>query len=327
MSSSSPLLQVKKLSTHFFTDHGRIKAVEDVSYDVAPGETLAIVGESGCGKSVGALSILGLIPNPPGKIVAGEVWFEGRNLLQLSKSEMCGIRGNRVAMIFQDPVTSLNPVLTIGRQLMEPLRLHNGLSDAAARQKAVSLLEKVHIAEAEKRMDVYPHQLSGGMCQRVMIAMAIACSPKLIIADEPTTALDVTIQAQLLELMKQLTRDIGSALILITHNLGIVARYADRVNVMYAGRIVEKAPADELYSSPCHPYTCGLLASVPRLDQDVHQRLKPIEGQPPDLSRLPEGCAFYTRCPRRMDRCMKNIPRLRETAMHHEAACWAVNGN
>jgi oligopeptide transport system ATP-binding protein len=318
----TPLLEVRNLQTHFFTDQGIIRAVNGISYDLHAGETLGIVGESGCGKSISAFSILRLIPNPPGKIVHGEVIFEGKDLLQLSDSEMCAVRGNKIAMIFQEPMTSLNPVLTIGHQVMEPMILHQKIGRKQAIQECIRLLSKVQLSEPEARMNSYPHQLSGGMRQRVMIAMSMSCKPKLIIADEPTTALDVTIQAQLLELMKGLTRDMGTALILITHNLGIVARYADRVLVMYAGRIVEKATAKKLYSSPSHPYTIGLLTSVPRLDQDLKKSLSPIEGQPPDLLNPPKGCAFHPRCRYRIPKCFTQSPELKKISDNHEKACW-----
>ena len=318
-----PLLEVKNLRTQFLTEDGLIKAVDGVSFELYEGETLGLVGESGCGKSVCALSLLRLIPNPPGKIVDGEIIFEGRDLLGLSEAEMCQVRGNRVAMIFQEPMTSLNPVLTIGRQVGEPMEIHRGLTKLQALGEAIELLTGVKIPESETRVHAYPHHFSGGMRQRAMIAMGLGCRPRLIIADEPTTALDVTIQAQLLELMKGLTREFGTALIIITHNLGVVARYADRVNVMYAGRIVEKAPAREIYADPRHPYTIGLMASVPRLDQDVKQKLVPIEGQPPDLLAVPMGCAFHPRCGFVHEICRVQTPQLRTVAEKHEIACWA----
>ncbi len=318
----SKLLDVKNLSTHFFTDDGLIKAVDNISYSLNEGETLGLVGESGCGKSVSALSLLRLIPNPPGKIVSGKVLFEGRNLLTLSEDEMCRIRGNRIAMIFQEPMTSLNPVMSIGRQLMEPMEIHRRMTREEIQKRCVDLLKRVHISEAPTRMNAYPHQFSGGMLQRAMIAMGLTCDPRLVIADEPTTALDVTIQAQLLELMKDLTREFGTALIIITHNLGIVARYADRVNVMYAGRIVEKSTAVDLYKNPGHPYTIGLMASIPRLDQDIKTKLAPIEGQPPDLLHLPSGCSFHPRCRYRIERCLNETPELRTINENHEIACW-----
>ncbi len=316
------LLDVRYLTTHFLTEGGTVKAVEDVSYALDEGEALSIVGESGCGKTVSALSLLRLIPEPPGKIVRGEILFEGKDLLKMSEDEICRIRGNRIAMIFQEPMTSLNPVHTIGSQVMEPLMLHKGMSRREAVRESIELLKAVRIPDAGARINAYPHEFSGGMRQRAMISMGLSCNPRLIIADEPTTALDVTIQAELLELMKGLTRDHGTALIIITHNLGIVARYADKVLVMYAGRIIEKAATRDLYRRPLHPYTVGLLESVPRLDQDIRQRLKPIEGQPPDLSRLPRGCAFHPRCRKAMERCREEAPVLKEVSENHEAACW-----
>ena len=317
-----PLLSVKNLSTHFFTRDGIIKAVDDISYDINKGEVIGLVGESGCGKSVSALSLMRLIPNPPGKIVNGKILFEGRDLLKLSKKDMCNIRGNQISMIFQEPMSSLNPVLTIGDQIKETMMLHKRINRKNARKKTLKLLEDVHIPEGNTRINAYPHMFSGGMRQRAMIAMGISCNPKLIIADEPTTALDVTIQAQLLELMKQLSKDFSSALLLITHNLGLVARYADRVNVMYAGRIIEKATARDLYAAPRHPYTIGLMASVPRLDQDIKKKLVPIDGQPPDLLCLPPGCPFHPRCRYRIDRCSIENPELEVVSDNHEKACW-----
>ncbi|HVN71437.1 MAG TPA: ABC transporter ATP-binding protein [Desulfomonilia bacterium] len=316
------LLQVRNLSTYFLADNGVVKAVDDISYDLEEGETLSIVGESGCGKTVSALSLLRLIPDPPGKIVNGKIIFEGRDLLTLSEDEICDIRGNRMAMIFQEPMTSLNPVLTIGHQVMEPLMLHKGMNRKEALKECIELLKGMQIPDARTMVGAYPHQFSGGMRQRVMVSMGLSCNPRLIIADEPTTALDVTIQAELLDLMKKLTRDHFTALIIITHNLGIVARYADKVIVMYAGRIVEKALTRELYRSPLHPYTIGLMESVPRLDQDIKQKLRPIEGQPPDLAYLPSGCSFHPRCRRAMERCRRESPTLREVSDNHEAACW-----
>jgi oligopeptide transport system ATP-binding protein len=317
-----PLLQVKDLRTYFNTEEGIVKAVDGITYDVQEGETLAIVGESGCGKSVGALALLRLIPIPPGRIVSGEVLFEGEDLLKLNESQIRKIRGNRISMIFQEPMTSLNPVLTIGKQLTEALELHLKLDKEAAVARAVQLLEMVGVAEAERRVDDYPHQFSGGMRQRVMIAMAMACNPKILIADEPTTALDVTIQAQVLEVMARLSREFGTAVIIITHNLGVVARYADRVNVMYAGKIIESSTADRVYADPRHPYTLGLLNSVPRLDQVTGEKLIPIEGLPPDLGRLPPGCAFYPRCTFRVEKCKEEYPPLQLVAENHYAACW-----
>jgi oligopeptide transport system ATP-binding protein len=316
------LLRVKDLRTYFYTEEGVVKAVDGVSYEVEEGETLALVGESGCGKSVSALSILRLIPNPPGKIVGGEIWFDGQDLLKLDEDEIRHIRGNRIAMVFQEPMTSLNPVLTIGRQLTEAIELHLKYDKEQARKRAIELLEMVGIPEAPTRLNDYPHQFSGGMRQRVMIAMALSCNPKLLLADEPTTALDVTIQAQILEIMARLSRELGTAVIIITHNLGIVARYADRVNVMYAGRIIETATARELYANPKHPYTVGLLKSVPRLDETRKEKLDPIEGQPPDLTNLPKGCAFYPRCRWHVDRCLEEYPPLMMVGERHFTACW-----
>jgi oligopeptide/dipeptide ABC transporter ATP-binding protein len=305
-----PLLEVRELRTEFRTGAGVVRAVDGVSYTVDPGETVAVVGESGSGKSIGALSILRLIPNPPGRIAGGEILFAGRDLLKLSDAEMREVRGGEIGMVFQEPMTSLNPVLSIGRQITETIEQHRGADRAAAQRRAIELLGLVGISDARRRLKQYPHQLSGGMRQRVMIAIAIACEPKLIIADEPTTALDVTIQAQILELMQRLTQQLGVALIVITHNLGIVARYAHRVNVMYAGRIVESGPATAIYHSPSHPYTIALLKSVPRLDRPRQARLDPIDGQPPDLTRLGRGCAFRARCRFAMDICATNVPSL-----------------
>jgi oligopeptide/dipeptide ABC transporter ATP-binding protein len=316
------LLEINNLATYFFTQDGVVKAVDDISYGLEEGEVLGVVGESGCGKSVHALSIMRLVPTPPGRTVAGEVIFEGEDLLHMDDAEMRNIRGNRIAMVFQEPMTSLNPVLTIGRQLTETLELHQDMSGQQARTRAAELLQTVGIPDAERRLVDYPHQFSGGMRQRVMIAMALSCNPRLIIADEPTTALDVTIQAQILELMKSLTTEFGVALIVITHNLGVVARYADRVNIMYAGRIIERGTAREIYANPRHPYTVGLLRSVPRLDLPRRARLDPIEGQPPDLVRLPQGCAFRARCRWAIDKCATDMPLLGEVSDNHWSACW-----
>ena len=305
-----PLLEVRALHTEFRTGAGVVRAVDGASYTVEAGETVAIVGESGSGKSVGALSILRLIPNPPGRIVSVDVLFDGRDLRTLREEEMRAVRGRDIGMVFQEPMTSLNPVLTIGRQITETLEQHQGATRAAADKRAVELLEMVGIADAQRRLRQYPHQLSGGMRQRVMIAIALACNPKLIIADEPTTALDVTIQAQILELMKSLTRKLGVAQIIITHNLGVVARYAARVNVMYAGRIVEAGSAEAIYHDPRHPYTMALLKSVPRLDQPRRARLDPVEGSPPDLTKLDGGCAFRPRCRFAVDKCATAYPPL-----------------
>ena len=319
------LLEVKNLTTQFFTSAGTVQAVDDVSFDIDEGETVAVVGESGCGKSVSALSILRLIPWPPGKIIGGSIHFSGHDLLALSDDEIRKIRGREISMVFQEPMTSLNPVLSIGLQLTETMEHHLGMSNDKAHQRATELLAKVGISDPERRLSQYPHHLSGGMRQRVMIAMALSCEPKLIIADEPTTALDVTIQAQILELMKDLTKELGVALMVITHNLGVVARYADRVNVMYAGKLVEMGKARQIYHDPHHPYTLGLLASVPRMDQPRGSRLVPIEGQPPDLTRLDSGCAFRPRCRFAVERCASEIPALQSVDSEHAAACWRVS--
>jgi len=316
------LLEIENLQTQFFTSAGVVRAVDGISYDVNEGETIAVVGESGCGKSVSALSILRLIPYPPGRIVNGSIRFEGRDLLALNDEEIRDVRGKDIAMVFQEPMTSLNPVLTIGRQLTETLQQHLNMSSEEAIARAIELLGMVGISDPARRLKQYPHHLSGGMRQRVMIAMALCCEPKLIIADEPTTALDVTIQAQILELMKDLTRRLGVALIIITHNLGIVARYADRVNVMYAGKIIESGTADEIYHHPHHPYTLALLKSVPRMDQPRKGKLDPVQGQPPDLTRLDESCSFRPRCAFATDRCA-NAPSLQPVGVKgHIVACW-----
>jgi len=318
----APLLQVRKLTTRFNTERGQVTAVDDVSFDVDAGETVAIVGESGSGKSVTALSIMRLIPSPPGRIDTGEVMFDGRDLFKLDDAGIRNIRGNKIAMIFQEPMSSLNPALTVGLQVAEPVRLHRSVAWAKATEMAEQLLGRVRIPDAASRLASYPHQYSGGMRQRVMIAMALACQPRLIIADEPTTALDVTVQAQILDLLKELTRETGSSLLLITHDLGVVARYADRVAVMYGGRIVETAPARELYKTPRHPYTVGLLASVPRLDGAAGRPLVPIEGQPPDLALLPPGCAFSPRCRLVSGVCRTDRPPLVPVGERHSKACF-----
>jgi len=317
------LLEVKNLKTHFVTRSGVVRAVDDVSWDVGESETVALVGESGCGKSVSALSIMRLVAGPAGRIVGGQILFKGRDLLKLSEEEMRHVRGREIGMVFQEPMTSLNPVLSIGRQLTEGLEIHLGLAPGEARRRSAELLGMVGIPDPERRLPQYPHQFSGGMRQRMMIAMALSCNPSLILADEPTTALDVTIQAQILELMKDLSRRFGVALLIITHNLGVVARYADRVNVMYAGKIIERGTARELYANPRHPYTLGLLRSVPRLDEPRRARLDPIEGQPPDLTRLPSGCAFAPRCAFSVERCRVETPPLRAlNGGGHVSACW-----
>ena len=316
------LLEVKDLATHFFTQDGVVKAVDGISYNLAEGEVLGVVGESGCGKSVHALSIMRLVANPPGRTVGGEILFEGEDLLNMDDSEMRHIRGNRIAMVFQEPMTSLNPVLTIGRQLTETLELHQNMDRQEARARAAELLQTVGIPDAESRLSDYPHQFSGGMRQRVMIAMALSCNPRLIIADEPTTALDVTIQAQILELMRDLAEEFGTAMVIITHNLGVVARYAHRVVVMYAGKIVETGTAHDIYRNPRHPYTLALLNSVPRLDATERVRLDAIQGQAPDLVDLPQGCSFAPRCKYAYERCTQETPILVETDTNHTSACW-----
>ncbi|HTE37832.1 MAG TPA: ABC transporter ATP-binding protein [Reyranella sp.] len=317
------LLDVRNLHTEFRTGAGLVRAVDGVSYTVDPGETVAIVGESGSGKSVGAMSILRLIPDPPGRITEGQILFGGRDLLRLSPEEMRAVRGSEIGMVFQEPMTSLNPVLTIGRQMTETLQQHRGADRATADRRAIELLSLVGIADPKRRLGQYPHQLSGGMRQRIMIAIALTCEPRLIIADEPTTALDVTIQAQILELMTGLTRRLNVALIIITHNLGVVARYAKRVNVMYAGRIVESGPAAEVYHDPRHPYTIALLRSVPRLDRPRQARLDPVEGQPPDLTRLDGGCSFRPRCRFAVAACAEARPPLEPAgAAGHLSACF-----
>jgi oligopeptide/dipeptide ABC transporter ATP-binding protein len=299
-----------------------VRAVDGVSWDIEEGETVALVGESGCGKSVSALSVMRLVAEPAGRVESGEVLYKGRDLLKLTEEEMRGVRGREIAMVFQEPMTSLNPVLSIGRQLTEGLEIHMKMKPREAQARAVELLSLVGIPDPARRLTQYPHHFSGGMRQRMMIAMALACNPSLILADEPTTALDVTIQAQILELMKDLARRLGVAMLIITHNLGVVARYADRVNVMYAGRIIERATAAELYANPRHPYTLGLLRSVPRLDEPRRARLDPIQGQPPDLTRLPRGCAFAPRCAYRVERCGEGAPPLETLVPGHLAACW-----
>ena len=319
------LLEVKDLKTYFFTMDGVVKAVDGVSYELNEGETLGLVGESGCGKSVSALSVMRLIPDPPGKIVNGEILLDGEDILKLGMEEMRGVRGAKIAMVFQEPMTSLNPVLTVERQLTETLELHMGMSKAESKRESVNLLTRVGIPDPETRIKQYPHQFSGGMRQRVMIAIALSCNPRLIIADEPTTALDVTIQAQILDLMKALTTEFGVALIVITHNLGVVARYADRVNIMYAGKVIERGEAREIYANPRHPYTIGLLRSVPRLDLPRKAKLDPIEGQPPDLINLPPGCAFRERCRWAIDKCATDTPELIEIGGGHLSACFRAD--
>jgi peptide/nickel transport system ATP-binding protein len=327
LTAEPALLEIDDLQTHFFTPGGVIRAVNGVSYHLKPGETLGVVGESGCGKSVTALSILRLVASPPGRIVGGAIRFEGRDLLKLSETQMEDIRGNDISMIFQEPMTSLNPIYTVGKQISEAIALHQNLSRKGAMAEAVEMLRRVSIPEPERRAQAYPHQLSGGMRQRVMIAMALSCNPKVLIADEPTTALDVTIQAQILDLIRDLRERLGTAVILITHDLGVVAENADRVVVMYAGRKVEEAQVDELFDHPGHPYTIGLLGSVPQLDASawatsVRPRLVEIKGMVPSLARLPKGCAFAPRCAHATEACRAAVPPLTEARPDHWIACF-----
>jgi peptide/nickel transport system ATP-binding protein len=326
--NAATVLEVEGLTTIFPTPRGVIKAVDGVSFSLKRGETLAVVGESGCGKTMTALSLMRLVPDPPGRIVAGSVRLDGRDLLRLEEREMRGVRGNEISMIFQEPMSSLNPVLTIGSQVAEAVRLHQDLSRAAAMEKAIDMLRRVRIPEPAQRAKQYPHQLSGGMRQRAMIAMALACHPKVLIADEPTTALDVTIQAQILDLMLELQAELETAIILITHDLGVVAETAQRVVVMYAGRKIEEAEVGALFATPRHPYTHGLLASTPRLTliggaaPGGSERLKEIPGMVPSLADLPPGCAFAPRCPLADERCRSKAPPYEEKRPQHGAACW-----
>jgi oligopeptide transport system ATP-binding protein len=317
-----PVLEVRSLKTQFKTQDGVVKAVDDVSFYVMPGETLGVVGESGCGKSMTGLSIMRLIPSPPGKIVAGEIFFNGDDILRMTDEQVRSIRGNDIAMIFQDPMTSLNPVLTINRQISEALQLHMGMNKGQARGRTIELLKMVGIPNAEERIDQYPHQFSGGMRQRVMIAMALSCNPKLLIADEPTTALDVTIQAQILDLMRTLQMERDTGVILVTHSMGVVAGMADRIQVMYAGHIVETASTEEIFANPRHPYTVGLLKSIPRLDATRKEKLEPIRGLPPDLIDLPDMCPFVPRCNYAREKCEQKNPPLLEVNPGHWSACW-----
>lgn len=314
------LLSVRNLKTHFFTDDGVIPAVDGISFDLDRGGTIGIVGESGCGKSVTSLSIMGLIPQPPGKIMDGEIIFEGQDLLKLSEEEMRHVRGNEISMIFQEPMTSLNPVFTVGNQISEAIMLHQGLDKAAAREKSIEMLRLVGIPSPEQRVDDYPHQMSGGMRQRVMIAMALSCNPSLLIADEPTTALDVTIQAQILDLMMSLQDEFKMSILMITHNLGVVGRICDNVAVMYMGRIVEYTDVRSLYHNPAHPYTIGLFNSIPKLGEHK-QRLEPIKGVVPDPIHLPQGCSFKDRCPMASEQCGQEPPVV-EVGDHHFVRCW-----
>ncbi len=323
--SADALLQVRGLKTYFDTDEGTVRAVDGVTYDVKRGECVGIVGESGSGKSVSQISILGLIPDPPGRIVDGEILFDGQDLTALSQEKLRKIRGNRISMIWQDPMSSLNPFLRISKQLLEPLQLHTDLDDEEARERAIEMLEKVGIPGPAERIDQYPHQFSGGMRQRVMIAMALLCQPELLIADEPTTALDVTIQAQILELIRDLRRDFDTSVIVITHDLGVVAGMADRIIVMYAGKVVEQAAAVDLFRKPAHPYTVGLLKSVPRLDRAGSDKLIPIEGRPPDTSKNIKGCPFAPRCSFAQEKCRKEAPPLERLEGEREVACWRAD--
>jgi oligopeptide transport system ATP-binding protein len=316
------LLEVKNLKTQFFTQDGIVHAVNGITYSVGAGETVAIVGESGSGKSVGVMSLIRLIPQPPGKIVDGEVNFDGQDLLKLNEDQLRDVRGNRIAMIFQDPMTSLNPVLTIGRQITESLELHLHMNREQSRKRAIELLQMVGIPGAAARIDDYPHQFSGGMRQRVMIAMGLSCDPQLLIADEPTTALDVTIQAQIIDLVNRLKKELGMAVIWITHDLGVVAGMAERVLVMYSGFIVEESPVNEIYAHPFHPYTLGLLRSIPRLDLGRQKRLVPIDGLPPDLLETPAQCPFAPRCQFAKERCWQENPPLQTVANNRQVACW-----
>ncbi len=322
------VLEIRDLKTYFFTYEGVAKAVDGVTYQLAKGEPLGVVGESGCGKSVTALSILRLIPIPPGKIVGGEILFKGKNLIDLPEEEMRKIRGNRISMIFQEPMTSLNPVFTIGNQIQETIKLHQGLSKRESLEKAIEMLRLVNIPSPERCVNQYPHELSGGMRQRAMIAMSLACNPEILIADEPTTALDVTIQAQILDLLNKLKEELGMDIILITHNLGVIAETVNRVLVMYAGKIVEEAKTKTLFENPQHPYTGGLLKSIPRLGDKVRHgkvRLSEIPGVVPSLYEIPSGCKFSTRCPSVMDICKEKEPELKEIEKGHFSACWLTN--
>jgi peptide/nickel transport system ATP-binding protein len=318
------LLEIKGLKTHFFTEEGVVRAVDGIDLRIDKGETLGVVGESGCGKTVTALSVMKLIAMPPGRIVEGQMLYEGRDLVPLPPAQMRKIRGKEISMIFQEPMTSLNPVFTIGEQIAEAIRLHEGLGRKAAMDKTVEMLKIVHIPNAERRVKEYPHQLSGGMRQRVMIAMALSCNPKLLIADEPTTALDVTIQAQILELLNELKAKLGMAVMLITHDMGVIAETAQRVMVMYAGKVVEEAPVKDLFKEPLHPYTQGLLRSIPRIDTAAieKKRLQAIPGVVPSLLNLPRGCTFEPRCPHAKPVCTDQDPVLKEVKPGHRVSCW-----
>src|SRR5947209_8711388 len=318
-----PVLEVKNLSTSFFTDDGEVKAVRDVSFELYPGETLGIVGESGCGKSVTAMSVLGLVQRP-GKIINGQILFQDRDLIKVSSEEMRQIRGRDIAMIFQDPLSSLNPVLRVGFQIDEAMKAHDKVAREDIAARGVSLFQQVRVPDAARRIKDYPHQFSGGMRQRAMIAMGLSNTPEILIADEPTTALDVTVQAQILELLRDLNSDLGTSIILITHNLGVVAGLCKRVIVMYAGQIVEEGPVEQIFANPQHPYTWSLLRAIPRIDSDRHERLVSIEGLPPDLIQPPPGCAFHPRCPFRIEKCFTDVPPLLNVAPRQEAACWVT---
>lgn len=318
---SNTLVEFKNLKTHFFTEDGVVKAVDDVSFKIKQGETIGVVGESGCGKSVTAMSLMRLIPNPPGEIVGGDIIFDGKSILNISEDEMREIRGNSISVIFQEPMTSLNPVFTVGQQISEVIILHQKLDKQQAEKKSIDMLKLVGIPRAEEIVKCYPHELSGGMRQRVMIAMAMACNPKLLIADEPTTALDVTIQAQILDLMKEIKEKLGTSIMLITHDLGVIAEMADYVVVMYAGKVVEEAPVIELFENPMHPYTLGLLQSKPILNQN-RERLYSIPGQVPNPIGLPNDCHFCTRCSKNIKMCSEKIPPLVDIGNNHKVACW-----
>ncbi len=319
---ATQILKVSDLVTRFYTEDGIVHAVNGISYTLDEGESMAIVGESGSGKSVGVLSIMGLIPDPPGKVEAGEVLYNGRDLLKLSAGEMRQIRGRDLAMIFQDPMTSLNPVLTVGQQLTEALRLHLGMNEEKANERAAELLRIVGIPDSADRLSDFPHQFSGGQRQRIMIAMALSCNPSILIADEPTTALDVTIQAQIVDLVKRLQDELGMAIIWITHDLGIVAGMVDKVSVMYAGFIIEQGPVRDVYKKTSHPYTLGLLESIPKIDNKDRTRLYTIKGLPPDLLQEPNSCPFAPRCPFVIDKCLQENPPLKPVAPDHSVACW-----
>jgi len=323
--NNEEILEVKNLRTYFYTDEGVVKAVDDVSFSLHKGEVIGIVGESGSGKSVANLSVMNLILSPPGKIVGGEVLFHGEDILKLKEKQLQKIRGAKISMIFQDPMTSLNPFLRISTQLIETIMLHQNLDKKQAREKAIEMLNMVGIPAAAERIDSYPHQFSGGMCQRVMIAMALSCNPEILIADEPTTALDVTIQAQILDLIKDLTQKLGTAVILITHSLGVVAGMCDNIYVMYAGRVVEFGTAEQIFETPSHPYTRGLIKSVPRLDKRNRDRLFSIPGQPPNVIDLPPCCPFFPRCPEVTERCKTAYPEQVDFGEGHRAACWEAS--